>query len=81
MHMEMNIGNITTIATWVGGFIFPYLTMYDITRDQLTAVISGIIIVAWLVLNSKYPNSMDRLGNNINQIVENNPQVLNDEYE
>ena len=80
--MELTIGNTTTIATWIGGLILPYLSMYQITQDQLTSIITGIIILTWLMLNSKYPNTFEMLGNNETTITNDDPnKPLNDEYE
>ena len=78
--MEMTLGNITTLATWIGGLIIPFLGMYEITQDQLTSIITALIIVAWLIFNSKNPNSLDILGNGTADDADDYDEPLNDEY-
>lgn len=76
--MEMNIGNITTIATCIAGFLLPFIGKY-IGQNELTALISGIIITIWLIYNAKNPNNLEVLGNKI-ETPEEDIEILNDEY-
>lgn len=81
MHMNNQIGNITTIATLISGTIIAYIGTDIITQDQLTGIIAAIITLAWLLINSKYPNTLKILGNQTEPENPVEPQILNDEYD
>ena len=64
--MELDIGNISTIATtiWVT-IIAPILIFYGVYIDQAlgVAILTGILTVGWMIWNAKNPNSFKILGN------------------
>lgn len=56
-------GNLTTIITWISFIILPYVATYGITQEQLTALLTSIIGIAFAIYNSKHPNDFEFLGN------------------
>lgn len=81
--IEINQGNISTIATiaW-GSIISPILISYGITIDAGvgTAILSGIILLILLLWSAFNPNQMGIFGNKP-KTTENTEPVLNPEYE
>ena len=79
--MEIDVGNVSTIATMVWGVIIsPILISYGIILDNGvgTAIVSGFILLCLLVWSACNPNSMKIFGNNKTTPV--NDEILNDEY-
>jgi len=75
-------GNISTIATWLGILIAPIVVNYGIDIDQatLTTFIYTTILIIIAVWSSYNPNTFKFLKNNQVFSVDNEEQVLNDEY-
>ena len=75
-------GNISTIATWLGILIAPIVVNYGIDIDQatLTTFIYTTILIIIAVWSSYNPNTFKFLKNNQVFNVDNEEQVLNDEY-
>lgn len=79
--MTNQIGNITTIATLISGTLITFIGTDIITQDQLTSILAAILTLTWLIINSKYPNTLKILGNSTEQETLTEPQILNDEYD
>lgn len=83
--MEINQGNVSTIATMVwGAIISPILVSYGISIDNGvgTAIVSGIILLILLIWSAFNPNGMKIFGNDPTPTNINTEEtVLNDEYE
>lgn len=60
---ENLFGNVTTVVNVLSLAIFPYVSMYGVTQDQLTSILCAIIGVLFAYLNAKYPNTFKFLGN------------------
>lgn len=65
MNEELNIGNISTIATWISILLYPIIVKYGIEIDQeiLTTFIYTLIVIAIAVFSSYNPNSLKFLKN------------------
>ena len=57
------LGNVTTIINWLVLLILPYVSVYGITDNQLSALLTAIIGILFAIVNSKYPNTFAFLGN------------------
>lgn len=57
------LGNLTTIINWIVLIILPYVSVYGITDNQLTALITAVVGIVFAIINSKYPNTFAFLGN------------------
>lgn len=77
----MNIGNISTIATWLSILLYPFIVRYGINIDQetMTTFIYTLIVIVIAVWSSYNPNTFGFL--------KNKPrcdcgadEILNDEY-
>lgn len=79
--MNNQIGNITTIATLISGTLITFIGTDIITQDQLTSILAAILTLTWLIINSKYPNTLEILGNQTEPENPVEPQILNDEYD
>jgi len=82
--MEINQGNVSTIATMVwGAIISPILISYGITIDNGvgTAIVSGIILLILLIWSAFNPNQMGIFNNSPKNTIETEESVLNPEYE
>ncbi len=56
-------GNLTTIVNFLSLAIFPYVSIYGITQDQLTALLCAVIGILFAYVNAKHPNTFGFLGN------------------
>lgn len=65
MNEQMNIGNISTIATWISILLYPIIVKYGIEIDQaiLTTFIYNLIVIMIAVWSSYNPNSFKFLKN------------------
>lgn len=61
--MENPIGNVTTIVNFIALAIFPFISAYGISQDQLISVLSLVVGLLFAYLNAKYPNTFKVLGN------------------
>ena len=81
--IEINKGNLTTIATWIYILISPILVEYGYSIDQTMFVgtFVGIVGLALAIYSSANPNEMEFLGNKV-KVVDpvTNDGILNDEY-
>lgn len=81
----MQENNISTYATWIAIAITGILSYFGIQYDYnaLIPVIAGIITLLIAIWSSKNPNNIKWLGNDIRPPydINNEDQVLNDEYE
>ena len=80
----LNIGNITTIVTWIVNLILPYVAVYGIDKDVATSIIFTLLWFAFVVYSSANPNTFKFLGNQLKDKalgIETEETVLNDEYE
>ena len=83
------IGNVTTIikyicmliAGWAIGVLVAYGLKLPITQEQLSEILFAIIIFIIGLLDSKYPNTFNFLGNKPQNNIDPTEPVLNDEYE
>ena len=76
-------GNLTTFATWIGIFLYPFLVSYGIEIDQavLTTLIYTLIVLIIAIISSANPNTIPWLGNDAPE-TEDYPNVsLNEDYE
>ena len=81
--IEINKGNLTTIATWIYILVSPILVEYGYSIDQ-TAFVGAFVGIIGLILaiySSANPNDMEILGNKV-KIVDPATEdgILNDEY-
>ena len=81
--IEINKGNLTSIATWIYILISPILVEYGYSIDQTMFVgaFVGIVGLALAIYSSANPNDMEILGNKVKVVdpVTDNG-ILNDEY-
>ena len=82
MNEEINIGNISTLATWISILLYPIVIKYGIDIDQatLTTFIYTLIVIAIAIFSSYNPNTLKCLKNYVEPANENEETVLNDEY-
>ena len=82
MNEQMNIGNISTIASWISILLYPIVLKYGIDIDQavLTTFIYNLIVIIIAVWSSYNPNSFKFLGNAEETKVETEEDLINDEY-
>lgn len=78
---NINIGNISTVATWIGILLYPVIVKYgiDIDQETVTTFIYTLIVIVIAVWSSYNPNTFGFLKNNP---VCNcgDEEILNDEY-
>ena len=80
--MDIDVGNVSTIATMVWGVIIsPILVSYGVVIDNAvgTAVISGLILLVLLIWSACNPNSLGVFGNKKDEPPIDDG-ILNDEY-
>lgn len=68
--MEINEGNISTIASMVwAGVISPILIYFGIQVDNVfgTAIVSAVILVCILIWSAINPNSLKIFGNSVDE--------------
>lgn len=65
MNEQMNIGNISTIATWISILLYPIVLKYGIDIDQaiLTTFIYNLIVIMIAIWSSYNPNNFKFLKN------------------
>ena len=65
MNEEMNIGNISTIASWISILLYPIVLKYGIDIDQaiLTTFIYNLIVIMIAIWSSYNPNNFKFLKN------------------
>ena len=83
MNEQMNIGNISTIASWISILLYPIVLKYGIDIDQavLTTFIYNLIVIIIAVWSSYNPNSFKFLGNDTPEPkIESEEDLINDEY-
>lgn len=81
--MDIDVGNVSTIATMIWGTIIsPILISYGVVIDNVvgTAIVSGFILLCLLIWSACNPNNMKIFGNNKPQTAVGGEPVLNDEY-
>ena len=79
--MEIDVNNISTIASMIWGVIvYPILMAVGIEINQAlgTAIIGAIILLGLLIWSARNPNKLGIFGNQ--PVTENNEQILNEEY-
>ena len=65
MNEELNIGNISTIATWASILLYPFVVKYgvDIDQETLTTFIYTLIVIMIAIWSSYNPNTLKCLKN------------------
>ena len=83
MTEELNIGNISTIATWLSIALYPFVIKYiQIDNETLTTFIYTLIVICIAIWSSYNPNTFRFLKNNKKECeMEIEEVVMNDEYE
>ena len=82
MTEELNVGNISTIATWLSILLYPIIVGYGIELDQatLTTFIYTLIVIVIAVWSSYNPNTFGFLKNKVDCSCETEEKILNDDY-
>lgn len=83
MTEELNVGNISTIATWLSILLYPIIVGYGIELDQatLTTFIYTLIVIVIAIWSSYNPNTFKFLKNAKSDCsCETEETILNDDY-
>ena len=77
----INIGNISTVATWLGILLYPMIVKYgiDIDQETVTTFIYTLIVIIIAVWSSYNPNTFGFLHNKPSCTC-GDDEILNDEY-
>lgn len=78
----INIGNISTVATWLGIILYPLIVKYgiDIDQETVTTFIYTLIVIIIAVWSSYNPNTFGFLKNDKVSCNCGDDEILNDEY-
>lgn len=57
------IGNLTTIGSYIVGFVFPYFAVFGFTHEQVTSLVLGLLVLGYMIFNSYKPNTFKFLNN------------------
>ena len=64
MNEELNIGNISTIATWISILLYPVVIKYvQIDNETFTTFIYTLIVICIAIWSSYNPNTFKFLKN------------------
>ena len=82
------IGNITTIvktillvfAGWCIGYLVSKGINLPISEEELSEIFFMILCFGWAYLDAKHPNSLGFLGNSPVFVVEDESDLINEEY-
>lgn len=76
----INIGNISTVATWFGILLYPVIVKYgiDIDQETVTTFIYTLIVIVIAIWSSYNPNTFGFLKNR--PVSSGDDEILNDEY-
>lgn len=88
MNDELNVGNISTLATWISIILYPLVVKYgiEIDKETVTTFVYTTLVIIIAIWSSYNPNTFAFLNNNKQEqvceegIVESEADLINEEY-